>query len=43
MGFGNLEQTLRRARAEDVSITRGEVRQFLNSLIVRQDRLEKRP
>ena len=40
-GFGNLEQTLRRARAEDVSISRGEVRQFLSSLIAREDRPEK--
>ena len=40
-GFGNLEQTLRRARAKDVSISRGEVRQFLSSLIAREDRPEK--
>ena len=43
MGFGNLEQTLRRARAEDVSITRGEVRHGLNGLIVCHDRLERGP
>ena len=40
-GFGNQEQTLRRARAEDPTITREEVRQFLNNLIVRQDRPER--
>ena len=40
-GFGNQGQTLRRARAEDPTITREEVRQFLNNLIVRQDRPER--
>ena len=40
-GFGNQEQTLRQARAQDPTITSGEVRQFLDSLIVRQDRPER--
>ena len=40
-GFGNLEETFRQARARNPHITRGEVRQYLNSLIVRQDRPER--
>ena len=40
-GFGNLDQTLRQARARDQTISRSEVRQFLNELIVRQDRPNK--
>ena len=40
-GFGNLEATFRQARARNPHITRGEVRQYLNSLIVRQDRPER--
>ena len=40
-GFGNQEQTLRLARAQDPTITRGEVRQYLDSLVVRQDRPER--
>ena len=40
-GFGNLEETFRSARARDPNITRGEVREYLNSLIVRQDRPER--
>ena len=40
-GIGNLEETFRQARARDPNITRGEVRQYLNSLIVRQDRPER--
>ena len=40
-GFGNLDQTLRQARARDQTISRGDVRLFLNNLIVRQDRPER--
>ena len=40
-GFGNLDQTLRQARARDQTISRGDVRLFLNDLIVRQDRPER--
>ena len=40
-GFGNQEQTLRLARAQDAAIARDEVRRFLDSLIVRQDRPER--
>ena len=40
-GFGNLEETFRQARARDPNITRGEVREYLHSLIVRQDRPER--
>ena len=40
-GFGNLEETFRQARARNPHITRGEVRQYLNSVIVRQDRPER--
>ena len=37
-GFGSIAQTLQQAQARDPSISRGEVKAFLDGLRVNQDR-----
>jgi hypothetical protein len=41
-GFGNLAETLRLARQREPRITRDEVRSFLDSLVVREDRPQRK-